>query len=102
MHLFAIAAFLQTCVLQEHAVASGGPSPHQLHAIKEHAMLSKKSLVPLAHSPLAAAERVGISTRAVYSHIAAGDLASFKVGKRRLIAESELQRFLAYQIRAAK
>jgi excisionase family DNA binding protein len=51
-------------------------------------------LEPLAHSPERAAQRLGISTRAVYVHIASGELRSFKDGKRRLIPDSELQRFV--------
>ena len=49
---------------------------------------------PLAHSPDRAAQRLGISTRAVYTHIGNGELRSFKDGKRRLIPETELQRFI--------
>ena len=49
---------------------------------------------PLAHSPENAAKRLGISTRAVYSHIASGTLRSFKDGKRRLIPDTELQRYV--------
>ena len=51
-------------------------------------------LEPLAHSPDSAAHRLGISTRAVYAHIATGELRSFKDGKRRLIPETELHRFV--------
>lgn len=46
---------------------------------------------PLAHSPDRAAQRIGISTRAIYTAIATGELRSFKIGKRRLITEIELQ-----------
>lgn len=49
---------------------------------------------PLAHSPDRAAQRLGISTRAVYTHIATGELRSFKDGKRRLIPDTELQRYV--------
>ena len=49
---------------------------------------------PLAHSPDSAAKRLGISTRAVYTHIATGELRSFKDGKRRLIPDSECQRYV--------
>ncbi|MBK9444391.1 MAG: helix-turn-helix domain-containing protein [Comamonadaceae bacterium] len=48
-------------------------------------------LEPLAHSPDSAAQRIGISTRAVYTAIATGELRSFKIGKRRLITDQELQ-----------
>lgn len=45
----------------------------------------------LAHSPDAAARRLGVSTRSVYCLIAAGELRSFKLGKRRLVPDTELQ-----------
>jgi len=51
-------------------------------------------LDPLAHSPDRAAQRLGISTRAVYVHISTGELRSFKDGKRRLIPDTELRRFV--------
>ena len=58
-------------------------------------------LAPLAHSPDRAAQRLGISTRAVYSHIATGELRSCKVGKRRLIPDAEVQAFLARKMAEA-
>jgi len=48
-------------------------------------------LEPLAHSPDRAAQRIGVSVRAIYTAIATGELQSFKIGKRRLITEAELQ-----------
>lgn len=57
-------------------------------------MTTTPKIEPLAYSPNNAGHRIGISTRAVYSHIASGDLRSFKVGKRRLIPDSELQSFV--------
>jgi excisionase family DNA binding protein len=63
--------------------------------------MSDKLSAPLAHSPTSAAQRVGISTRSVYTHIATGEIASFKVGKRRLISELELQRFVQKKIQEA-
>lgn len=56
---------------------------------------------PLAHSPERAAQRLGISTRAVYTHIATGELRSFKAGKRRLIPDTECQRFIARRMAEA-
>jgi len=56
---------------------------------------------PLAHSPERAAKRLGISTRAVYGHIATGELRSFKDGKRRLIPDAECQRFITRRMAAA-
>lgn len=57
---------------------------------------------PLAHSPDRAAQRLGISTRAVYTHIATGELRSFKDGKRRLIPETELQRYVQRKMAEAR
>lgn len=56
--------------------------------------MDTSKIEPLAHSPDRAAQRLSISTRAVYSHIASGELRSFKDGKRRLIPDTELQRFV--------
>ena len=56
---------------------------------------------PLAHSPDHSAHRLGISTRAVYALIAAGELRSFKAGKRRLIPDTELQQFVQRKMAAA-
>lgn len=50
---------------------------------------------PLSHSPKRAAQRIGISERAVYTLIATGELRSFKIGKRRLITDAECQRLTA-------
>lgn len=57
-------------------------------------MTDKPTIEPLAHSPDRAAQRLGISTRAIYSHIATGEIRSFKDGKRRLIPDTELQRYV--------
>lgn len=56
---------------------------------------------PLAHSPDRAAIRLGISTRSVYLHIQTGELRSFKDGKRRLIPDTELQRFVQRKLAEA-
>ena len=56
---------------------------------------------PLAHSPDRAAQRLGISTRAVYTAIATGEIRSFKAGKRRLIPDSECVRFIARRMAEA-
>ena len=58
-------------------------------------------LEPLAHSPDRAGQRLGISTRQIYTHIATGELRSFKAGKRRLIPETELQQFVARRMAEA-
>lgn len=49
---------------------------------------------PLAHSPRNGAQRIGTSERTFYSLMAAGEIRSFKVGKRRLVLDTELQAFL--------
>lgn len=56
---------------------------------------------PLAHSPESAAKRLGTNTRAVYSLLAAGTLRSFKLGKRRLIPDTELQRLVQQKLSEA-
>jgi excisionase family DNA binding protein len=57
-------------------------------------METTSKIEPLAHSPDSAAKRIGESVRAVYTHIATGKLRSYKSGKRRLIPETELQRYV--------
>ena len=64
-------------------------------------MKDSPTIEPLAHSPDRAAQRLGISTRAVYMHIANGELRSFKDGKRRLIPDAELQRFVQRKLAEA-
>lgn len=58
-------------------------------------------LEPLAHSPDRAGQRAGVSTRAIYTLIATGELRSFKIGKRRLIPDAELQRLIARKMAEA-
>lgn len=57
-------------------------------------MANTPKSAPLAHSPDAAADRVGTTTRAIYALIASGELKSFKLGKRRLIPDVELRRLV--------
>lgn len=64
-------------------------------------MTDSQKVEPLAHSPDRAGQRLGISTRAVYAHIASGELRSFKDGKRRLIPDTELQRFVQRKLAEA-
>jgi excisionase family DNA binding protein len=52
------------------------------------------STARLAHSPESAARRICVPVRAIYSAIAAGELRSFKMGRRRLIPDVELQRLM--------
>lgn len=65
-----------------------------MQAYQKGTQMDNPTIEPLAHSPERAAQRIGITTRAVYSHIASGDLRSFKIGKRRLIPDSECQRLV--------
>lgn len=64
-------------------------------------MTEAPKLQPLAHSPDSAAQRLGVSTRSVYNLIATGELKSFKIGKRRLITDPELQRLVERKQQAA-
>ncbi len=57
-------------------------------------MSETPKIEPLAHSPDRAALRLGISTRAIYTHIATGEIRSYKDGKRRMIPDVECQRFV--------
>ena len=56
---------------------------------------------PLAFSPSQASQRVGVSVRAIYALIAARELRSFKIGKRRLISDTELSRLVERKMREA-
>lgn len=58
-------------------------------------------LEPLAHSPDSAAKRLGTNTRAVYTLIASGELRTFKLGKRRLVPDTELQRLMQRKLAEA-
>ena len=64
-------------------------------------MTDTERTAPLAHSPIAAAKRLSISTRSVYNLIATGELRSFKIGKRRLISDPELRRLVERKMAVA-
>ena len=49
---------------------------------------------PLCFSPDGAAQRIGIRPRSIYSLMKSGEIKSFKIGKRRLISDQELQSFI--------
>lgn len=51
--------------------------------------------LPLLHPLTDAFKRVGIGRSKGYELIAAGDLKVIKIGRRSLIAETELQRYVA-------
>lgn len=57
-------------------------------------MSIKENVTPLANSIERAGHRIGLSRATIYNLIAAGQLKTFKLGRRTLIAESELHRFL--------
>ncbi|QNK00727.1 helix-turn-helix domain-containing protein [Dyella telluris] len=52
------------------------------------------NLRPLAHQIPSACARLGISRSSLYELMGSGKLKNFHVGRRVLIAESELQRFV--------
>lgn len=54
-----------------------------------------------AYSPGEAAKYLGVSRRMVYDLLDQGELASVKIGSRRLIRVGELDRFLAERERTA-
>jgi len=62
-------------------------------------MNTSQEIEPLAHSPDAAARRLGVSQRSIYHLIALGELRSAKIGKRRLIPDEELKSYLARKMR---
>ena len=53
---------------------------------------------PLLWSPTGAATRLGVSRATVYELLARRELASLKVGARRLIPDTEVQRFIAARL----
>ena len=63
--------------------------------------MENTQLQPLAHSPNSAAARLNESVRSVYTHIATGELRSYKSGKRRLIPDTELRSFVERRLAAA-
>ena len=52
----------------------------------------------LLHSTTESAVRLGISRAGVYELMARGELASLKIGRRRLIPAAELDRFIAARL----
>ena len=57
---------------------------------------------PLAHPVNEACRRLGIGRVKLYELIGSGQLRGFKVGNKRLIPESELQRFVAERMEAGQ
>lgn len=58
-------------------------------------------MTPLAYSVADAAKAIGVSKPTIWRRIAAGDLATFKLGCRTLIRADELQAFIDRHSRAA-
>lgn len=58
-------------------------------------MNSASNTPPLANQVPEACRRLGIGRTALYELLKTGELKAFKIGSRTLIAESELQRFIA-------
>lgn len=56
------------------------------------------SVVPLAHSIKNASARLGIGRVKLYELINSGKLKTLTIGAKRLVPESELQRFIAERI----
>jgi excisionase family DNA binding protein len=53
---------------------------------------------PLLWSPAEAAKRLGLSRATLYELLAAGQIASLKVGARRLIPDEECRKFIAARL----
>lgn len=56
---------------------------------------SEHVATPVANSINEASRRMGVSKGTLYNLVNAGQLRTITVGKRRLVPESELQRFVA-------
>jgi excisionase family DNA binding protein len=60
--------------------------------------LGPSSPEPLLWSPAQTAVRLSMSRAGVYELLASGQLASLKVGRRRLIPDEELRKFIAAKL----
>lgn len=58
----------------------------------------REPLSPLAVSPRAAAQQLGVGHDAIYTLLYQGRIRSVKLGRRRLIPISELERFLVEEL----
>ena len=65
-------------------------------------METSTPLPPLVHSPASAAQRLSMATRTFYDLIASGEIRSFKQGKRRLVPDTELQRYVERKLAQAE
>ena len=59
---------------------------------------AKRAPTPLLWSPTEASIRLGISRATLYELLASGQLASLKIGARRLIPDSEVRRFITTRL----
>lgn len=55
---------------------------------------------PHGRSIIDTASYLGIGKSTLYEHMAAGNIRSYYIGRRRLIAETEIQRFLTERMEA--
>ena len=63
--------------------------------------MHKHESAPLAHRIPEACARLGIGKSLFYELVAGGEIKTFRIGTRVLVAESELQRFIAARLDAA-
>jgi excisionase family DNA binding protein len=70
--------------------AKGAPGFYR----KVRSSMATTSPTPLLWSPTEAAKRLGIGRATVYELLTTGQLASLKIGARRLIPDSEVRRFI--------
>lgn len=56
---------------------------------------------PIFNPVAVACQRLGIGRTLLYEELAAGNIKTVKVGRRRLIPESELQRYVAAKLAEA-
>lgn len=63
--------------------------------------MNQKDPAPLAHRIPEACARLGIGRSLFYALVAAGEIKTFRIGTRVLVAESELQRFIAARLEIA-
>jgi excisionase family DNA binding protein len=90
-----------TSSLTDMTSRARGSSPARGEALPSEAAgleVSGTVLVPLAVSPRHAARYLGVGHDAIYQLLNQGRLRSVRLGRRRLIPMSELQRFLTVEI----